>query len=124
MHYLEKLPIGAGKRRGETPDGSSQMTPTASTESISKQDQRDRMTSLDAVLDTPEIAALAVDPEDLIKVLSSTLNCSTAFDQPCLQLHPPRPTSADLAPQQPPSKVFVKHPIATVKTPEKKKSKR
>ena len=56
------------KRRTETPDGSVQMTPTASTESMSQ--ERERICSIDVVLDNEEVAALAVNPDDLIKVCS------------------------------------------------------
>ena len=42
------------------------MTPTASTDSVSQ--ERERLSSMDAVLDTEEVAALTIHPEDLIKV--------------------------------------------------------
>lgn len=54
-----------GKKKGETPEGSVQATPTTSVESVS---EKERIHSIDIPLDTEEIAALGVKPEDLIRV--------------------------------------------------------
>lgn len=53
-----------GRKKIETPEGSTQETPTASVESINQEP----INTIDLPLDTREIGALAVTTEDLIKV--------------------------------------------------------
>lgn len=65
VRFISNNTLGS-KRKGETPEGSVQATPTTSIESISQ--EREHLYSIDVPLDNQEIAALNVQEEDLIKV--------------------------------------------------------
>lgn len=69
MCWCALFEITSGKKKGETPEGSVQATPTASSESVSQ--EKERPHSVDFPLDNEEIAALTVTTEDLIKVVCS-----------------------------------------------------
>ena len=67
-HYLEShfLPALLNKKKQETPEETIQVTPCASMESVSM--EKEQTSYIDVPLEGEEISALAVNPNDLIKV--------------------------------------------------------